>query len=109
MDRALTYLDNFGIIGARMPDPAKGGLMIKFCLCAEEIFDELWNGASKFDTIVFYDDDFDHDELYNASKNYPEITFALNKRHFDAQFTNCQNIIYFDSSAVWPGSNRTSP
>lgn len=82
--------------------------MIKVCLSAEEIFDELWSGSAKFDTVVFYDDDFDHEELYNASKNHPKITFALSKMHFDGQFIDCPNIIYFDSSS-WPDSSWTSP
>ena len=96
MNRAVTYLDKSTIADVKMYDLAVGGSMTRFCLCAEEIFDELWNGSSKFDTVVFYNDDFDHEELYNTSKNHPKITFALNKLYFDEKFIDCPNIIYFD-------------
>ena len=104
MNRALTYLDKSKIPLATIHDIEENSWIVKKCLCADEVFDELWSDPSRFDTVIFDNDDFDREELYNAARNHPFITFILNNICFEHKFEHCENIIYFDAFTDWLGS-----
>lgn len=105
MTRALTCFDKSSVPLAIIHDFEDNSVVMKTFACAEDVFDELWNDSSRFDTVVFDGDDFDRDELCNAAHSYPHITFALNRRLFEDKFVQCQNIVYFDCFDVWLSVN----